>query len=501
MLIGVAFGLMGAFLMAGFYVAGALGALSLVLMHFFSDAPLWNIMGNRAWETHTSFILVSIPLFILMGELVLRSGFAERMYAALSRWVVFLPGGLIHTNIASCAVFAACSSSSVSTAATISRISLPTMKARGYNERLVVGSLAAGGTLGILIPPSIIMALYALTVGESMGRLFLAGFIPGFLLALVFMLMIAIVAIVWPGVAPREDGAGLFDMQSWRARIAAIVPMLPIFALIFAVLGSIYMGWATPTEAAALGVTGALILAVIYNLAPVVLAALLRSLNSSSATLLLPRTLKARLRAMYPAGPVASGQVKKAVQVNLKMLQAALLSTVRTSAMLFLILMASFTLQFAFAYLRISTDMASWVAGFHLSPVQLVIVLVFFYLVLGTFLESFAMMMTTLPILLPTLIDTGVNLLWFGIIMVILVEAALVSPPEGINLYVLQGARQDIAREAAQAEGGQVTTGTIGDVWIGVLPFMLCMAIVIALVIAFPEIALWLPNTVKGATR
>lgn len=239
MAITVAFSLMGAFFMVGLYAAGALGALAMLIMFVFSDAPLANIMANRAWTTYTNFLLVAIPLFILMGELVLRSGFAARMYSALNGWVSPIPGGLLHTNIASCAVFAACAGSSIATAATISTVALPTFRARGYNERMVVGSLAAGGTLGILIPPSILLVLYGLTTGVSIGRLFLAGFIPGAILAGSFMLMIAIASIVWPGMAPKEPGPGYFSLVGWRDRILGTLNMVPIFVLIFAVLGSI----------------------------------------------------------------------------------------------------------------------------------------------------------------------------------------------------------------------------------------------------------------------
>ena len=212
MLIAIAFILMGVMFFAGLYVAGALGSLALILLQVFSDNPVWNIMGNRAWETNTNINLVAIPLFILMGEIVLRGGFADLMFRALSRWVDFIPGGLMHTNIASCAVFAACAGSSIATAATVSRVALPSFRAQGYQERLVVGSLAAGGTLGILIPPSILLVLYGLTVGESIGRLFLAGFIPGILLAGVFMLMIGIASVIWPAVAPRQTGSAVLEL-------------------------------------------------------------------------------------------------------------------------------------------------------------------------------------------------------------------------------------------------------------------------------------------------
>jgi TRAP-type C4-dicarboxylate transport system permease large subunit len=499
LVVGVAFGLMGAFFMAGLYVAGALGVLSLALMYFFSNDPLWNIMASRAWDTHTNFLLVSIPLFILMGDLVLYSGIAERMYSAISRWVAFLPGGLIHTNIASCTVFSACASSSVATSATISRVSLPSFRARGYNERLVLGSLAAGGTLGILIPPSVPMVLYALIVGESVGRLFLAGFMPGLLLALVFMIMIVIVSLVWKGSAPREEIGGLLDMPGWRDRMIATVALVPIFTLIFLVLGSIYMGWATPSEAAGFGVAGALVLAVLNKSGSLVLAALLRGLNRLGVPLLLPSHWRARFQAMRSERLLASGQVREAVQVNLKMLQEAGLSTMRTTGMIFLILMAAFTLHFAFGYLRISIQMANWITPLDLSPLQLILILVLFYLVLGTFMESHAMMLTTLPILLPILKSAGIDLLWFGIVMVLLLEASLISPPEGINLYVLHGARGNVSPDGSTSGGPQGQVGTIADVWIGVLPFMACMGLVIGLIIAFPEIALWLPDQVKGS--
>ena len=265
MAIGVAFGLMGAFFLAGMYVAAALGALSLIIMHFFSDAPLWNIMANKSWEGNTSFILVAVPLFILMGELMNRSGMGERMYAGITRWIWWLPGGLIHTNIVSCAIFAACSGSSVATSATISRVSLPSFRQRGYSERMVIGSLAAGGTLGILIPPSISLIIYGVLVEESIGRLYMAGFVPGMVLTLSFILMILLLALVWRGLAPREQGDSFITIQGWVNRLVGSIALVPIVALIIVVIGSIYGGIATPSEAAAFGVYGAFVLAGILN--------------------------------------------------------------------------------------------------------------------------------------------------------------------------------------------------------------------------------------------
>ncbi len=559
MAIGVAFGLMGAFFLAGMYVAAALGALSLIMMHFFSDAPLWNIMSNKSWEGNTSFILVAVPLFILMGELMNRSGMGERMYAGITRWIWWLPGGLIHTNIVSCAIFAACSGSSVATSATISRVSLPSFRQRGYSERMVIGSLAAGGTLGILIPPSISLIIYGVLVEESIGRLYMAGFVPGMVLTGSFMVMIFALALVWRGLAPRESGDSFFTIQGWMNRLIGSISLVPIVALIIVVIGSIYGGIATPSEAAAFGVYGAFVLAFILNTEEVLLPAfggMMRALNISTlATLvkwifgLAVAVLLAHLVLQIgwalrgfdlgdPTIPLAgivgekiflievvivpwTGWVpflvgatedqlrnarfpdiavqKQVLRRNFLIVQDAFVSTVRTTGMIFLIILAAFTLSFAFARLGISQQIAEAISSLNLNEIQLVLVLVVFYLVLGTFMESFAMMVTTVPILLPTLEGAGVDLVWFGVIMVLLVEAALISPPEGINLYVLHGVRLDVDREQAEAANEVLQQSTIADVWIGVMPFMGCMAVTTALVLFFPGIALWLPNAIYGA--
>ena len=496
MAIGVAFGLMGAFFMGGLYVAAALGCLSLIIMFFFSDAPLWNIMANKAWEGNTSFILVAVPLFILMGELMNRSGMGERMYQTVSKWIWFLPGGLIHTNIVSCAIFAACSGSSVATSATISRVSLPSFRQRGYNERLVIGSLAAGGTLGILIPPSISLIIYGVLVEESIGRLYLAGFLPGFMLAGLFMVMIVGVAIIWPSIAPREgSGESFFSLEQWRERVVSLLALIPVAGLIFIVLGTIYMGIATPSEAAAFGVSGALVIGIGLNSEKIWKPAFASFFKSTGLVSMMPGAMRTKIEGQ----PAPSMREFNIVTRNTwDMMQASFMSTVRTTGMIFFIILAAFTLSFAFARLGISQDIADAIISLDLNEITLVIVLVFFYLILGTFMESFSMLVTTVPILVPTLEQVGVDLVWFGIIMVILVEAALISPPEGINLYVLHGVRQDITKELALAEGVEPEQGTIADVWIGVLPFMACMGVAIALIIAFPDIALWLPNIVKG---
>jgi TRAP-type C4-dicarboxylate transport system permease large subunit len=542
---------MTVFFLAGLYVAGALGSLALLLMEFFSPNPLSNIMSNRVWETYTRFLLVAIPLFILMGELVLRSGIADRMYRALDRWVAPIPGGLLHTNIVSCAIFAACSGSSISTAATISRVALPTFHTRGYNERLVVGSLAAGGTLGILIPPSVLLLIYGLSTGTSIGRLFLAGFIPGAIMALAFMAFIGFAAVVWPRVAPRTEGETFLSWRGWLERITGSIAVGPVIILVLAVLGSIYGGIATPSEAAAIGVYGAFLLAFLYNSQSLwlpVLAGFLRVtglirvyelvrifLGTIVGLVVVHLAAQTVFLVFFPSQSLfvqqeiaeaifllevlvlplvgwvfilsevsreelqnskmpSMANVSAIMRSNLAMLREVFMSTMRTTCMIMFILLAAFTLQFAFAYLRISHALADLVVTLDLSQMELVGILIVFYLLLGTFMESYSMLATTLPILLETLFRSGIDLLWFGIIMIILLEAAQISPPQGLSLYVLHGARQETAevRGVTEAE-------TINDVYIGVLPFMGCMAVVIGILMVFPELVTWLPDQAKGA--
>ena len=422
----------------GLHVATALGLIGVTMMHVFSDRPLLDMLGQIAWNTNSNFVLVAVPLFVMMGEVLLYGKISERLYEVLSHWLAPIRGGLLHSNIAFSAVFGAISGSSAASAATVGAVSLPTFLARGYSERWVVGSLAAGGTLDILIPPSISMVIYGVLAEESIGRLYLAGFIPGFLLSGVFMLIIYLAARIWPGIAPREAA------PSWSVRLLGLLSLFPVFILMFLVLGTIYLGVATPTEAAAFGVVGAFALA---------------ALNG---------------------------------QINKQMLKDVLLTTVRTSSMIMLIVTSAFLLSFALSILGIPAQMAAWISSLQLTPVTFVILLVVFYLILGTFMEALSMMVTTVPILVPVLRSMGIDLVWFGIIMVILLEAALVSPPEGLNLYVIHGIRKSVQEEAG------LQAGTMVDLWLGVLPFMIGMAVVIALIIEFPQIALWLPDLVKG---
>jgi tripartite ATP-independent transporter DctM subunit len=419
----------------GLHVASALGLLSLSIMFLFSDRPLWEMLGLLAWNTNTSFVLVAIPLFIMMGEILLRSGISEQLYRVLSLWLRPLPGGLMHSNIAACATFAAMSGSSVATAATIGSVALPSFRARGYDERLVLGSLAAGGTLGILIPPSINFIVYGVLMEVSIGRLYMAGVFPGLMLSGLFMGIIFVAGVLWPHVAPRERPAPIRD------QLLAAVNMLPTFAIIFLVLGTIYLGVATPTEAAAFGVVGAFVLALAMR------------------------------------------------RVNVAMLKVVCLASARTTAMIMLILTAAFILNSVLGLLGIPHAISRAVAASGLSPTATMILIVLAYLALGTFMDGFAMMVTTIPVLLPILKTMNVDLIWFGVIAVLLTEAALISPPEGLNLYVIHGLRQAPAQRAGR---------TIMDVYIGVLPFFVAMLLAIVILMVFPEIALWLPRTMLG---
>jgi tripartite ATP-independent transporter DctM subunit len=428
--------MVGAFLI-GLHVASTLGLLSMSLMYFFSDRPLWEMLGLISWNANTSFVLVAVPLFIIMGEILLRSGLSERLYYVLSLWLRPIPGGLMHSNIAACATFAAVSGSSVATAATIGSVALPSFRARGYDERLVLGSLAAGGTLGILIPPSINFIIYGMLMEVSIGRLYMAGVVPGVLLSLIFMAIIFAAAVIWPRTAPREPAA------PWSARVRALVHMLPTFVLIFLVLGTIYLGVATPTEAAAFGVVGAFLLAGITG------------------------------------------------RLTLPMLKAVCLSGARTTSMVMLILTGAFILNSVLAILGVPYAISQAVAGSGLTPTTTMVLVVVFYLILGTFMDGFAMMVTTIPVILPILKTMNIDLIWFGVIAVILTEAALISPPEGLNLYVIHGLRGRATAEERRR--------TIMDVYIGVMPFFLAMIGAIVLLMLFPQLALWLPTTMRGS--
>ncbi|MDR7523476.1 MAG: TRAP transporter large permease [Armatimonadota bacterium] len=415
----------GVFFLTGIYVAAALGALGLVTSVAFATRPVHLFFGQIAWNASTNFLLVAVPLFILMGEVMLRSGVSDRLYRALNVWVGRLPGGLLHTNVVSSAVFSAVSGSSIATAATIGSVALPYFERTAYPPRAVLGSLAAGGALGNLIPPGIAFIIYALLTETSVGKLYAAGFVAGGIVSALFVLYILI-----HGLAARwrpQEG-----LVRWAERLTSLGDIAPIAFLMFLVLGTIYVGIATPTEAAALGVVGALVLA-------------------------------------------TAGR-----RLTLSMLVAAMRATARTTSMIGFITVSAFVLNFALSSIRLPQMLASSVVGLPLAPAAVMGVILALYFVVGTFMDAFALMITTLPVVFPIVTAIGYDPIWFGVVSVMLVEIGLISPPDGAVMYVLQGLRP--------------RPGPITDVYWGVLPFLLLYLAGLGLIVAFPELILWLPR-------
>ncbi len=415
----------------GLSVAVTMGVGGLLIAELFIPRSVWGMLGELPWNVGTSVSLVALPLFILMGELLMRSGVTDKMYDSLAKWLNPLPGGLLHTNVVACALFACVSGSSAATAATISSVSLPALRKLGYNERLSLGSLAAGGTLGILIPPSITFIVYAVLVEESIGQLYIAAIVPGILMTLSFMVVIYIAAIRNPASAPRAGST------TWQEKFSSLKSLLPILALMLVVLGTMFAGIATATEAAGFGAALAFLLALVKG------------------------------------------------RVNRQMLSETFMVTATTTAMIMFILFGAFVLQFILGFLGIPAAVSNWIAGLGLSKLQVVLLICFVYLVLGTFMEELSMIITTIPVLLPMLKSLQIDLVWFGVIVVILVQAAMISPPVGVNLFILQGLRSRLSAGRA---------APIADVFIGVMPFFLAMIVTLALIVFFPQISLGLLN-------
>lgn len=411
------------------FVAAVLGILAGTLAQVFSTFPLIRGLGEMAWSSSADFILVAVPMFILMGELLLRSGVTDNMYTALDRWVGHVPGGLMHTNIAASAVFAATSGSSIATAATIGTISIPNMERYGYKAPMFLGTIAAGGTLGILIPPSINMVLYGALSETSVSDLYLAATIPGVLMAILFSVYVYIACRINPTLGPRGERA------SWNERLGALKHLLPPLFLFLLVVGSIYAGLATATEASALGVVGALLLVI------------------------------ARRRLTW------------------QMLLLSFEGTVRTTAMVMAIVIAAYFLNFVLSTLGLTDAAVKWVAQLHWSPYTIMFVIIVLYVILGCFVESLTLMVATTPIVVPIIQHLGFSPIWFGVVFVILIETALITPPIGMNLFVVQSVRKN---------------GAFRDVVNGSLPFVGLMFLMIILLLAFPSLALWLPTVLSG---
>lgn len=412
--------------MASVPIVAVLGILGLAVDEIFMNGRRALMLGDFVWEQSIEYILVAVPMFILLGEIMLRAGIAKRMYGAVAKWLSWLPGGLMHANIGSSAIFAATSGSSVATVATVGTVAYPEIEKRNYNERLFLGTLAAGGTLGILIPPSINLILYGLLTDTSVPELYLAGVLPGLMLAGLFMLVIVVACLFVPTLGGDKVET------TWRERISVLPDLLPPILLFTVVVGSIYAGFATPTEAASIGVVSALGIAG-WNRA-----------------------------------------------LSVKMLMDAFEGAMRTSAMVMIIILAAVFLNFVLGFLGVTQSIIASIDALGWTPLQTMLVIIVFYLFLGMFMETLSMMLTTIPVVFPIVAHMGYDPVWFGILITVLMEAALITPPIGLNLYVVHGTR--------------TRGGVFSDVSYGALPFLFAMLGMIVLLLVFPDIALWLPS-------
>ena len=395
---------------------------------FFSPFPLIKGLGNLVWSTSNNATLIAIPFFVLLGEILVRSGVATRTYAALDRWVSWLPGGLVHANVATATMFSAISGSSVATAATVATVAMPQAEKLGYDPKLFSGAIAAGGTLGIMIPPSINLIVYGFLTQSSIPQLFLAGLIPGLALALGFMAVTVLICMV------RPELGGIRRLFSPAEMFRALVHLLPIILLFGAIIGTIYKGWATPTEAAAVGVTGAFLIAIFFG------------------------------------------------KLSLQIISESVLGTIKITSMIMLVVIGASFLNFTLASAGLGRELSALLEGLGLSPLMTILVVVCIYIVLGFFIETLSLMVVTIPIIVPLIIEQGFDVIWFGILMIVLIEMALISPPVGLNLYVVQGARK---------------SGKMSEVMLGTIPFVITMLLMVLALIAFPQIALFLPSALQ----
>lgn len=392
---------------------------------FFSPFPLIRGLGNLVWSSSNSATLIAIPFFVLLGEILVRSGVAARTYSALDRWVSWLPGGLVHANIATATMFSATSGSSVATAATVATVAMPQAERLGYDPKLFSGAIAAGGTLGIMIPPSINLIVYGFLTQSSIPQLFLAGLVPGVALAICFGIVTALICILRPSLGGERRVFPLAQMMR------ALLDLIPIILLFAVIIGTIYKGWATPTEAAAVGVAGALAIALAFG------------------------------------------------GVSLTMMVDSILGTIKITAMIMLVVIGASFLNFTLASAGLGNELRAFLEGLGLSRLGFIFVVVLLYIVLGFFIETLSLMVVTIPIIVPLVVQLGYDPIWFGILMIVLIEMALITPPVGLNLYVVQGARRG---------------GSMSEVMLGALPYVLVMLAMALALIAFPQIALFLPS-------
>jgi len=421
----VVFGILFLTLACGIWVGFSLFIVGFLGMVLFSPLPPGPNMGSSVWATVEKWEYVALPLFILMGEILYRSGISEKLFKSLVPWLYRLPGGLLLMNIVSCTLFAAISGSSAATTATVGRITLAEFDKLGYDKSLAMGSLAGAGTLGFLIPPSLIMIVYAILAEVSIGKMFVAGILPGLLLAGIYSTYIVYRGIRNPEIAPQSQ-----ESYSWQERIVGLKDLAPTMILILMVLGSIYGGVATPTEAAAIGVFGATVFACINR------------------------------------------------QMTFKIMFECLVGAVKTNAMIMLIVVGAGFLSRVMGYLGIPAAITTAITGLGLSPYLLMILLGAFYILLGCLLDGFSIVVMTLPIALPMVVAAGFDPIWFGIYLILMVEVSQITPPVGFNLFVIQG----------------LTDEPIMKIAVYALPFFFLMLLTTAILTIFPEIALYLPQ-------
>ena len=413
------------FLGTGIWVAISMIGVSAIGMILFTSRPVGDAMATTMWGTASSWTLTALPLFVWMGEILFRTRLSENLFKGLSPWMQKLPGGLIHVNVVGCALFAAISGSSAATVATVGKMSIPELRKRKYPERILLGSLAGSGTLGLLIPPSIILIIYGVTVQESIAKLFIAGILPGIMIALIFMAYVIFWSLLNKKIMPKTH-----QKYSLMEKLKHSKQLLPVIFLIFGVIGSIYSGIATATEAASLGVVGALILSYFQK------------------------------------------------SLSFKNFKQSLLGATKTSCMIAFILAGSTFLSLAMGFTGLPRNLAVWIQEMNLSPYVLIFVLMIFYIILGMFLDGISAVVLTMAIIEPMIRQAGFDMIWFGIFLVIVVEMAQITPPVGFNLFVLQGmANKDMAFIAKSA-----------------FPLFLLMILAVVLVVIFPEIALWMPE-------
>ncbi len=413
------------FLGSGIWVAISMVGVSSIGMMLFTTRPVGDAMATTIWGASSSWTLTALPLFVWMGEILFRTKLSENLFEGLSPWMQKLPGGLVHVNVVGCALFAAISGSSAATVATVGKMSIPELRKRKYPESILLGSLAGSGTLGLLIPPSIILIIYGVTVQESIAKLFIAGIVPGIMIALIFMTYVMIWSLINKKAMPtfKQD----FSLME---KVRKSGKLIPVILLIVSVIGSIYTGIATATEAASLGVVGALILSYFQK------------------------------------------------SLSLRTFKESLLGATKTSCMIAFILAGATFLSLAMGFTGLPRNLALWIEGMELSPYVLIFVLMIFYIILGMFLDGISAVVLTMAIIEPMIRQAGFDMIWFGVFLVIVVEMAQITPPVGFNLFVLQGmANKDMGYIARSA-----------------FPLFLLMIFAVILVVIFPEIALWMPE-------